>query len=62
MIVDDADLRRVLETCKVIAIGAKVLWLQLGNIHQDAAEKAAAAGLDVVMGRCPKIEIPHLTG
>ncbi|MEM7290138.1 MAG: CoA-binding protein [Pseudomonadota bacterium] len=49
------DLPAVAE--EAVAIGAKVLWGQIGVKHADAAKTAEAAGMKVVMDRCPKIEL-----
>lgn len=64
---DMVDVFRRSEDCPEVArqaveIGAKYLWLQLGIVSDEAAEIAMAAGVDVVMNRCTKIEHARFAG
>jgi predicted CoA-binding protein len=65
--VDMVDCFRASEAIEPIAeeaigIGSKVLWMQLGVRNDAAARRAEAAGLTVIMNRCPKIEYGRLSG
>jgi len=47
---------------QAIQIDAKVIWMQLGIVNNEAAKKALRAGLEVVMSRCMKIEYNRYFG
>ena len=47
---------------EAVVIGAQVLWMQIGVINHEAADRARKAGLEVVMDRCVKIEHARLFG
>ena len=44
-----------------IEMKAKYIWMQIGVVNEEAAQKATDAGMSVVMDRCPKVEIPRLS-
>ncbi|MFF2963764.1 CoA-binding protein [Streptomyces sp. NPDC057963] len=46
---------------EAVAVGAKAVWFQLGVIDPEAYDRTRTAGLDMVMDRCPAIEIPALS-
>ena len=63
--IDIVDVFRKAEDCppvleKALAVGAKSIWLQLGISNQEVAEKGTAAGMEVVMDRCIKIDYAAL--
>jgi predicted CoA-binding protein len=55
---DPADLED--DVTEAIRLGAKTIWMQIGVINQRSAIEGRNAGLNVIMNRCPKIEIPRL--
>ena len=60
---DMVDIFRNSEAAGAITdVGAKVVWMQLGVRNDEAAARAEAAGITVIMNRCPKIEFGRLSG
>ncbi len=55
-----ANVGPLVEEAMAHLTGPRAIWMQLGVVNQAAAAAARAAGLDVVMNRCPAIEIPRL--
>ena len=45
---------------EAVEVGARTIWTQLGVVDTDAAARAEQAGLEVVMDRCPAIELPRI--
>lgn len=54
------EVGQVVEQALQVLVGLKTIWMQLGVVNDQAAEAARAKGLQVVMNRCPAIEIPRL--
>ncbi len=52
----------IVEEALEVFPGLRTIWMQIGVVHEGAAEMARARGVDVVMNRCPKIEYQRLFG
>jgi predicted CoA-binding protein len=59
---DQAAVTQIVEDSLALPLRPKILWMQLGIINETAAARARAAGLTVIMNRCPKIEFGRLSG
>ena len=57
---DSAQLEALVDEILALPVLPKVIWAQLGIYNEAAAEKAEARGIEVIMNRCPSVEIPRL--